>query len=69
MDQKSVIFFPNGIFFDENFKCEPYLCNGCHDLIQKAMGFGDVAIISVKESDYKFFVYEQKWCNKDNEKF
>ena len=19
------------------FKCEPYLCNGCHDLMQKAM--------------------------------
>ena len=26
-------------FLDKNFKNEPYLCNGCHDLMQKAMNF------------------------------
>ena len=35
------------------FKYEPYLCNDCHDLMQKAMNFNDVAIVSVKGSDYK----------------
>ena len=30
------------------FKYEPYLCNGCHHLMQKAMTFNDVAIVSVK---------------------
>ena len=30
---------------------EPYLYNSCHDLMQKAMGFNDVAIISIKRSD------------------
>ena len=24
-------------FLDKNFNSEPYLCNGCHDLMQKAM--------------------------------
>ena len=24
-------------FLRENFNYEPYLCNGCHDLMQKAM--------------------------------
>ena len=24
-------------FKDIGFKCEPYLCDGCHDLMQKAM--------------------------------
>ena len=38
---------------DKNFKYEPYLCNNCHDLMQKAMNFNDVAIVSVKESDYR----------------
>ena len=42
-----------GIFLDKDFKYEPHLCNGCHDLMQKAMNFNDVAIVSVKESDYK----------------
>ena len=32
-------------FKDICFKYEPHLCNGCHDLMQKAMSFNDVAII------------------------
>ena len=35
----------------KNFNYEPYVCNGCYDLIQKAMNFNDVAIVSVKRSD------------------
>ena len=35
------------------FKYEPYLCNGCHDLMQKAMNFNDVAIVCVKGSAYR----------------
>ena len=26
-------------FKDVGFKYEPYFCNGCHDLMQKAMSF------------------------------
>ena len=40
-------------FLDKNFNYEPYLCNGCHDLMQKATNFNDVAIIFIKGSDYK----------------
>ena len=47
-------------FLGINFKYEPYLCTGCHDLIQKAMNFS-VAIVSVKGSDYKIhFWYTRK---------
>ena len=35
------------------FKYEPFLCNGCHDLMQKALIFNDVAIIYDKGSAYK----------------
>ena len=38
---------------DISFKYEPYLCNGCHDLMQKAMNFNDAAIVSVKGSNYR----------------
>ena len=31
-------------FKDVGFRYEPYLCNGCHDLKQKAVNFNDVAI-------------------------
>ena len=61
MHLKSVIFAIIGIFLDKNFKYKPYLCNGCHDLMQKAMNFNDVAIISMKESDYRIhFWYMSK---------
>ena len=48
-------------FKDIGFKYEPYLCNGCHDLMQKAMNFNVVAIVSVNESDYRIhFWYMSK---------
>ena len=40
-------------FLDKNFNYEKYLCSGCHDLMQKAMNFNDVAIVSIKENDYR----------------
>ena len=47
-------------FKDIGFKYEPYLCNGCHDLMQKTI-FNDVAIIYVKGSAYRIhFWYMSK---------
>ena len=47
-------------FKDIGFKYEPYLCNGCHDLMQKAMSFNDVAIAYVRESAYRIIWYMSK---------
>ena len=48
-------------FLSKHFKIETYLCNGYHDLIQKAANFNDVAIASVKGSDYRIhFWYKSK---------
>ena len=48
-------------FKDIDFKYEPYLWNGCHDLMRKAMNFNDIAIVSVKRSDYRIhFWYMSK---------
>ena len=49
----NVIFCHYWYFKDTGFKYEPYLCNGCHDLKQKANIFNDVSIVSIKESDYR----------------
>ena len=52
---------PSWYFLDKNFKYEPYLCNGCHDLMQKAINFNNVAVVSVKGSDYRIhFWYMNK---------
>ena len=48
-------------FKDIGFKYEPYLCNACHDLMQKAMSFNNVAVVYVKESAYRInFWYMSK---------
>ena len=40
-------------FKNIGFKYEPYLCSSCHDLMQKAMSFNNVAIVYVKGSAYR----------------
>ena len=40
-------------FLDKHFNYEPYLCNVCHDLMQKAMSYNDVAVFSIKGSDFR----------------
>ena len=37
-------------FKDIGFKYEPCLCNGYHNLMQKAMGFNNIAIVYIKGS-------------------
>ena len=37
------------------------MCNGCHDLMQKAKNFNDVAIVTVRMNDYRIsFCYMSK---------
>ena len=40
-------------FLDKNLNYEKYLCNGCHDVMQKTMNFNDGAIVSIKWNDYR----------------
>ena len=58
--QKNVIF-ATCYFKDVVLKYEPYLCNGFHDLMQKAMTFDNIAIVYVKRNVYRInFWYMSK---------
>ena len=49
-------------FKDIGFKYEPYLWTVCHGLMQKAIGFNDVALVYVKGSAYRiYFWYMSKY--------
>ena len=50
-------------FKDIDLKHELYLCNGCHNLMQKAMSFNNVAIVYVKGSAYRIHFWN---INKDD---
>ena len=61
MHQKNLIFVTIGILKILVLNMKLYLCNGCHDLMQKAMSFNDVAIVYVKGSAYRIhFWYMSK---------
>ena len=46
---------------DNGFKYEPYLCNGCHGLMQKVVSFNKIAIVYVKGNSYRIhFWYMSK---------
>ena len=40
-------------FLDKNFKYNPYLCNGCSDMMMKVISFKNVAIIYSKGNAYR----------------
>ena len=49
-------------FKDIGFKYELYFCNGCHDLMQKAMTFNNVAVVYVRGNTYRInFWYMSKF--------
>ena len=49
-------------FKDIGFKYEPYLCNGCHDLIQKLWALMVLLLSMLKEVlTNSFLAYEQRW--------
>ena len=48
-------------FKNIGFKCEPYLCNDCLDLMQKAVSFNNIAIVYIKRNAYRIqFWYMSK---------
>ena len=48
-------------FENIGFKHEPYLCKDCHNSMQKAMSFNNVAIVYVKGNAYRIhFWYMSK---------
>ena len=48
-------------FKNIGFKYEKYLCNGCHNLMQKAMSFYNIAVAYVKGNAYRIhFWYMSK---------
>ena len=44
-------------FLDKKFNYEPCLSNGRHGLMQKAINFNDVAIVSIKGNDYSIYFW------------
>ena len=51
---ESVLLVITGTFVDINFEFQTDVCNGGHNLMQKAMNFNDIAIVTIRGNDYEF---------------
>ena len=45
-------------FFNYGLKFQDYVCNGCHDLTMLSVNISDIAIITVKNVDYRCIIYD-----------
>ena len=44
-------------FLNHGFNFQNYVCNGCHDLTTLSVKISDIAIITVKNVDYRCIIY------------
>ena len=44
-------------FFNHGFKFQHYVCNGCHDLTMLSVNISYIAIITVKNIDYRCIIH------------
>ena len=58
-------------FLDKNFTYGPYLCDGCHNIMQKSTDFKNIAIVHVTKSVCRiYFLYISKLeAKKFNDQF
>ena len=45
-------------FFNHWFKFQDYVCNACHDLTMMCLNISNIAIIIVKDVDYRCIISE-----------
>ena len=43
-------------FFNHGFKFQDYVCNGCHDFKMLRVNISDIAIITVRNVDYRLTI-------------
>ena len=40
-----------------NYKCEPKICDGCHDILMLVYKLENIAILNIKGIDYRCFIW------------
>ena len=43
-------------FLNKGFKFQSYICNGCHGLLMMSMNLNNIAILNIKNADYRCVV-------------
>ena len=43
-------------YFSDDFKYQPYVCNGCHDFSMTIINLSDFCVVTIKSVDYRVYV-------------
>ena len=43
-------------FLNYSFKFQPNICNRCHDLLMMSVNLSDIAILNIKDSNYRCII-------------
>ena len=43
-------------FLNKVFKFQPHVCNKCHDLLMMSMNFSCIALLNIKDSNYRCII-------------
>ena len=43
-------------FLDKEFKFQPDMCNGCHDVLMMSMNLCDIAILNIHGGEYRCII-------------
>ena len=51
-------------YFSEDFKYQPYVCNGCHDFSMDVQNLSDFFFLTVRNVDYRVYIagIDKKSC-------
>ena len=53
-------------FLDKGFKFQPYVCNGCQDLLKMSINVKDFAVFNIRGVDYCCNIYGISKCDAIN---
>ena len=43
-------------FLHKGFRFQPYVCNGCHDVLTMSINLNDLAILNMRGADYRCII-------------
>ena len=51
-------------YFSDDFKYQPYVCNGCHDFSMDVQNLSDFFFLTVRNVDYRVYIagIDKKSC-------
>ena len=65
-NSKECMFCHYWYYLDKDFTYGPYLCNGCYNIKQKSIDLKNIAIVHIKKSGYRIYLFGRYLGSNEN---